>query len=88
MFSIVSTYKETTDSVHYLGHYIGVNPKIPFTHIATDYNGKVWGYHLEPIFDTITGKWELEDDDPRLTPILLERVVFLGHPKDSLQCYL
>ena len=60
------------------------------THIATDGDGVIWAYFLEPIFDWNTLTWEYEEDDPNVCKrhIKLGKCEFVGNPYKSLVSYV
>lgn len=59
-------------------------------YIATDYDGSIHGYCIEPIFDWNTLVWEYDDEDPirHKRYIQLGKAKFIGNPSKSLISYV
>jgi len=90
MFAIVKVREQIPhDNIEYFGFSFPIKKGKTYCYLATDYNGNIWAYHIEPIFDSITGKWDVEDDDPWFlrVPTFIATIEFTGHPMDSLQYY-
>jgi hypothetical protein len=60
------------------------------SYIATDIDGRVYGYSIEPIFDEDIGVWGYEVDDPKDFRIYeyYSKIEYEGECSESLQSYI
>lgn len=83
--------QELKDSIDYFGINLSVRKDLIYSHIATDLDGSIYFYTIEPLYDKLTGTWDYCSLDP---PELAKyykypyKICYNGSPKESMKCCL